>query len=167
MNVSNAIQIFFCEHTTQKEHPKMKVIWIHGRGGQMNPIPTALLHWFLGGSNKLDRRSPWHYSRFRQVWKCFSPTIYLLKIYYLYGRNFFGMYISHICWVQVECSSGFLSFLFIAQYVCKPGKAHNIDDLQIFPYLLCLVIFSSYIPVVSIMFPYHYIHHIVTLYCHL
>jgi len=35
---------------------------------------------------------------------------------------------------------------------CKPGEAHNIDDLRIFPYLLCLVIFSSYIPVVSVMF---------------
>jgi hypothetical protein len=35
---------------------------------------------------------------------------------------------------------------------CKPGEAHNIDDLRIFPYLLCLVIFLSYIPVVSVMF---------------
>jgi len=47
---------------------------------------------------------------------------------------------------------------------CKPGEAHNIDDLRIFPYLLCLVIFSSYIPVVLIMFPYRYNHHIVTMY---
>ena len=39
-----------------------------------------------------------------------------------------------------------------AQHMCKPGEAHNIDDLRIFPYLLCLVIFLSYIPVVSVMF---------------
>ena len=39
--------------------------------------------------------------------------------------------------------------------------ATYIDDLQIFPYVLCLFIFSSYIPVVLIMFPYCYNHHII------
>ena len=47
---------------------------------------------------------------------------------------------------------------------CKPDEAHDIDDLPIFPYLLCLGMFSFYIPVVSIMFPYRYNHHIVIMY---
>jgi len=54
-------------------------------------------------------------------------------------------------WVDIGAST-VSRLVEIYKGVCKPGEAHNIDDLRIFPYLLCLVIFSSYIPVVSITF---------------
>jgi hypothetical protein len=47
---------------------------------------------------------------------------------------------------------------------CKPGEAHNIDDLRIFPYFVMscyiFILHSSRVNYIT----YYYIHHIVTLY---